>query len=531
MLEALNPFREGKIHQIKSTDDSVQHELEVVSVRAMQYFTERSSDWLNREAQPWELQSNENVSGILHSISKEMPFALREGRVAAKHAPFLLMAWVDSVEMKEALETIGQHLTPEGEAEIRRNAKSAEMLFTVGSRNLLQGNFIAPTSERSAFEFRKIVRELDNMQELRQLGILSNIVFEISLKADEKAKSDPEKLIEEIRLIKQEIALQLRTDSIYETLATPSSTDEQKNGIKADSVKAIRILTTLNRLEEQLQSKVQQEKDRNHEADKLKNIRDQIGVKESAEKVEPWVDLKREAAYEEQILGGEQRSIRWKGDAEYLHDVLWFGMSMKDREIRIKFESKLKKEDFKYIKGKVVTSDSASRVTGKEIKRFVFIVEDDQVYDKLVSVFGVENSHGVFIPGSMFDYMPPWHETGALFSRNDAAVLDHEIRHSVDPYMGESTQRAGADRILEELFADWQRKISDEKNDWIGMEKFLLLYFEDHMGKNSSMSDKQYAVLVRSVINKAKALQRVYGDVEIQRKLVQCKKISDFMAL
>ncbi len=229
----------------------------------------------------------------------------------------------------------------------------------------------------------------------------------------------------------------------------------------------------------------------------------------------------------------EMQGALEKGDSagKYLHKVFEFGM--RNHAWKKKMEELLTDEDFQAIQCMEITSASASEVANQPIRRAVFVIADPAVYAKMEQVFGTEpgDTHGVHIPGGAFGQLPGWRETGVTLVKDRPATMTHEIRHSIDPNFSQLEQRKGYDRLLEEMFAEYQTKIV-EGDDWQKYERFFVPYYEQYSADAEEwMSSTEWAQLISAAVNALKRLRAEHGDIETQRKMVQCKTIAEFLAL
>ncbi|HEU0051130.1 MAG TPA: hypothetical protein VFQ60_03695 [Patescibacteria group bacterium] len=251
--------------------------------------------------------------------------------------------------------------------------------------------------------------------------------------------------------------------------------------------------------------------------------------------IQPWVNELYEAAAEKVIQEVTAAMKDGKNAGTYLGNLIEYGTP--HPIFKNRFDAVFSAEARKKIRYVVQESASASEVAGRKIKRGIFIVDDDELYQKLHHVFspGSSPSHGVYITGSGFSYLPGWRETGVLIMKNQSDAIDHEIRHSIDPHENTFAKREGYHQLLAELFAEYHHLVVQEK-DWMELAKFVANegYYEEFThGKYKSerpINLEAWWKLVGSMVRHARDLSKKYTHVEVQRMILTAKTNEEFLA-
>jgi len=185
-------------------------------------------------------------------------------------------------------------------------------------------------------------------------------------------------------------------------------------------------------------------------------------------------------------------------------------------------------------------SESASEIAGQEIIRPVFVFNDEKEWENFVTKLGFsENTNGFHKPGKQSGGGEFLDKTGIMFSSGEESTINHEIRHSIDPNIGE---REGLNGIIDELFAHYH-DIMTEKNEnyenrdnpklaklndmiqLIGSEGYYKEYSEQ---AEEEITIEEYKKLVKKATKLISNLQEEIGDhTEVQRQLAETETLEE----
>jgi hypothetical protein len=257
--------------------------------------------------------------------------------------------------------------------------------------------------------------------------------------------------------------------------------------------------------------------------------------KEINEKIEPqeWLDQEREQAFDEVMETFE--NMKKEGEAE---PQKWF-VEFFNPALQYLGKEPLTLEDVSSLRVVKVTSESASQIAGKEINRPIFLFTDIAQYQKFSKLLqGTAGSRGMNLKG-IFAEGSALEKTGMLISVPAPDFIGHEVRHSIDPHLGE---RGGWNGVLDEAFAYYQDTIVTAKpenfkhlsNPEDGPWNSLRFNLENDISlrkKVNGQTEDEYKALCRSVVETLRDLHDRFGAIEAQRKLVQCKDVESLLTL
>lgn len=207
----------------------------------------------------------------------------------------------------------------------------------------------------------------------------------------------------------------------------------------------------------------------------------------------------------------------------------------------------------------VASSESASKIAGKEIKRPALVFTDREQYERF---YGVISGHPHEVEGRIkcssaavsIDMSVPMpdgtqEQVRLIISSLNRDHIGHEVRHSIDPNLME---RQGYDRILEELFAYYYDHILDEKeieryrgrenmdnvlwdgllaSVWNAPDSYYKTYTENEdRSPKEKLTFEQYAALVKKAVGKIRSLSEQKGHLETQRLLAQMQTLDQLFS-
>jgi hypothetical protein len=253
------------------------------------------------------------------------------------------------------------------------------------------------------------------------------------------------------------------------------------------------------------------------------------------DKPQPWLDMEREAAYDNIIAESKTAIEGGMKPGQYLKNVIKESSSPTPAGYGWKVnmgnwltEEQLAKIDLGYL-----GTDSISRVAGKEIVRPVFIAEKE-LYDLIAATAGATHSDGIYIQPGRLSGHPAWSKVGVLIVKNDAVSAVHEIRHSIDPHtsINIDQRRNDYDQLIDELFALFEYHIIDGRANWFGLEHKLDSYYEVFLNQSEQkISKEEWQMKIHDLVQKTKALYNKYGEIECQRMIVQARTIDEIMSM
>lgn len=196
----------------------------------------------------------------------------------------------------------------------------------------------------------------------------------------------------------------------------------------------------------------------------------------------------------------------------------------------------LREEDVKTINLFVVESDSASAITGREIKRPVFVFGDNTELRHFHRQFtGIDFQGSVHASVVIEDIDAGWGEKTGLIIAEPLGIA-HEVAHSIDPH-----ERIGQDIIIDELFAymtdavyhnDITNINSDQLRNHLRGALVQDEYYELLRRQPGFMlTREQFNALCHATIDVAIMLREDKGDLEALRSIVQAKKLDNLFAL
>jgi len=270
-----------------------------------------------------------------------------------------------------------------------------------------------------------------------------------------------------------------------------------------------------------------------------KEVEQQPGV--DPEQMEPtFVNKKVETAYRDL-----QRTLTRIETNEGSHKVKELLLSLINSGLEETEIKPLNMELLREIDLKIVRSESASEIAGQAIERPVFVFKSTETFKRFnAALTGSTDAQDITSRGFVTD-LDMAIRNGVririqlIVAAPDNKHIDHEIRHTIDPYLG---QREGYNRILEETFAyywqcilkgRWQQEPSRLWDDlrasiW-GDSSYYTEYSEaaDH-----KITFNEYGRLTGRIVDTVKQLHIKYGDhTKVQRAIALSKTLDDLFAL
>ncbi|HJN84710.1 MAG TPA: hypothetical protein QF873_00125 [Patescibacteria group bacterium] len=257
-----------------------------------------------------------------------------------------------------------------------------------------------------------------------------------------------------------------------------------------------------------------------------------IEKKEEVEGAQEWLDQDREAAYAELI---KQFKVEEAKGPDAIKE--WFAAFV-NPAIEAKGAPPISTEDLKSLMFIEVTSDSASEIAGQDINRPVILFQDIGEFQRFsIKVQGEKGmaSRGMNIAPSAFDKDSIYAKTGLLIGTPMVDFIGHEVRHSIDPHVG---QREGYNAILDEAFAYYHDEVATK--DRSPEQAFNALranfgsdFYYEHFAVDAEtpLTREQYGELTGEVVDMIRSLKESVGDVEAQRAVVQAKTIDELRQL
>lgn len=246
----------------------------------------------------------------------------------------------------------------------------------------------------------------------------------------------------------------------------------------------------------------------------------------SENKRQEWMDEKREAAFAE--------ITEWFPQLYNLstsHEAFrrWFVENL-NSGLRLEGNRLLTMSDVSTLHLKIVSSSEASAVAGRPIKRPIMVFADRPQYFRFIEkITGAPCNSSAVHTKFIVDHddgSNPIITTGLIFaSRETGPDIQHEIHHSIDPYVH---GRTGYDNMITEAFAFYDANINDDPRAYM---KLLNNYFEEFTesaAQNEKKTLQSYETLVHAFVNKLHTLRKKLGDIETQRLLVQCRTLLEF---
>lgn len=257
-------------------------------------------------------------------------------------------------------------------------------------------------------------------------------------------------------------------------------------------------------------------------------------------KLESWMDEEREAGYGKQVGLFRKSMQRNESAGRRLLTVLAVSISKigektgehEDSPDPRTLHARIIKEDLvqsfseeelaRQFSFAIHEFTSAQLVAGRIIQRPIF-VHSEAMNEKLQKFIATEGI-GFFMSGSFFPGVPLWQDTGIIVSTDKPEAIDHEMRHSIEPFL-----RTGYDRLLSELFAYYDFYINSPGIvNMVGSEN----YYENYSAQASQrISQEEWSVLVRKCVDKARKLRVQFGDIRTQRMIICAKTVKDFLSL
>lgn len=244
----------------------------------------------------------------------------------------------------------------------------------------------------------------------------------------------------------------------------------------------------------------------------------------------PWLNLGKIEA--DKHIAAEFQESRRLGftPARFLHTIL---TDMGDGSFRGMFREAVTPSNESSIEYYTFTDPTISKVAGTQVRQPIFVVTDDEVYDKLASFFlGPKmKSHGLRIPMTTSIH-PDWQQTSLLLAKDNTEVQSHEARHGIDPHI--NGVRKSLDRSIGELFAYYTEHIRSDQQAWLALNKDVAnsTYFENYVGVPTSVATGMAAQWQENIDKSIKAIismREKHGDTEAQRMLVQCKTLDELI--
>ena len=256
------------------------------------------------------------------------------------------------------------------------------------------------------------------------------------------------------------------------------------------------------------------------------------------EEPQPWLDMNREESYDKvnMMFADIQDGLTDYGIQNWLRELA-------NQHIGEDAINKIKSEEVESLKYLNFTSESASQVAGKEIKRPVLLFSNIGEYQNFSIKLRGESSaasRGMNIPGSVFS-QGDLQKTGLIIATDNKEFINHEIFHSIDP---NSEKRQGYDRILNEMFAYYQQIIVEanskhyshlanpEDGPWGTLsrtidESYINNYLEDFKDINARLSKEELDKLMKEIVSAIRLVYEKKGHLEAQRTIAKSNTIEE----
>lgn len=257
---------------------------------------------------------------------------------------------------------------------------------------------------------------------------------------------------------------------------------------------------------------------------------------------EPWINKERERSYarvNEEIR--EATEIRGQSGGDYLYELIV--NNAKDQKYRKQCKELFNDQIRQGIEVRIVTSDSLAKIAGRPIRRPVFVIKDPSVYQTLEAIFDHKpgTSHGLHFPPGVFPDDENWSKIGMILAHDNTSTIDHEVRHSADPFTTKDLNtRRGYNKLLAELFAEYTEVVStsigsnEETTAWRGVERLVGLRsyyknFSKYVKEENRLSFEEWQELVEDCVGQMKVLCAQRGSVKAQKILAQCETVEQFL--
>jgi hypothetical protein len=270
---------------------------------------------------------------------------------------------------------------------------------------------------------------------------------------------------------------------------------------------------------------------------------DNIGNNEILiENIQPWVNRAKIAADSRIISEFAAKEKQGINSAQYLHEILGF---IHNDRYKTLFQEAINESDEKNIEFHPFSSLEISEIAGTPIVQPMFLISNDDLYNKIDRIFfppGSENAptenHGFWTDMSLSSH-PDWQKSALLIAKkSDITTQLHEARHGIDPFTG-TIKRHNIDRSVGEMFAHYSEDIlhglHGEKN-WDHYYSHIVQpgYYKAYTGitvNKNPIQSGSWKQLVSDGIATLNSYSKKYGHLETQRKLVQCRTLNEVLNL
>ncbi len=257
--------------------------------------------------------------------------------------------------------------------------------------------------------------------------------------------------------------------------------------------------------------------------------------KRGLEAPQEWLNQDREQAYAalQQIF----KDIEKTGGQEAIRQ--WFADFFNPPLIAEGF-SPFTPEDFSSLNYSVVSSESVSRVAGREVARPVLMFFDIGEYQRFVTKIwgdGMLSSRGMNLPREIFPEGELLNKTGLLITTADTELIRHEIAHSIDPNLGE---RKGYDCLLDEVVGYYNSEMVQNLEQGNKNAARLLaaalsspIYYELYTKETDHVVTlEEFRALATRVAEAVYAIYSRNNDhIETQRTLINIKTVDELLIL
>ncbi len=261
-------------------------------------------------------------------------------------------------------------------------------------------------------------------------------------------------------------------------------------------------------------------------------------TKESEEKEpESWLNMEREGVFAKEIEFFENIIKTEEGGVELRRIFLM----MFNGPIVEAGRPALTSEELSSLEYVAVTSTGCSEISGHKIERPILLFGDTSEFDNFYKrLTGELGSGGFHLQGNVFDKNSGWSKTGLIITTNNRDFITHEVRHTVDPYIGE---RTGTDSMIEEAFGYYQEMVTDcfsgkrQAGDpingpWVMLQTAItgVSYYEKYFpDAEQRPTYEEFQEAGEVLVKKIRSLHETLGPLETQRILAKTKTIEEIL--
>jgi DNA-binding transcriptional regulator YbjK len=412
--------------------------------------------------------------------------------------------------------------------------RSAELDFLQLSARVLPESHTQPSASD---EFRELDRLLIRLGRREDISEIRNALKQTAPQATQLSWNEPSKLKPVIDDLIGKISPLISTTSADISKSFHENLDSKKTNRDLKTLLEVRYRLEL------LRSLIEY---RIKHIEKLTEdtVADQEFQREEAAG-EPWINRNRERAAWRVFEGIKTYlSDPDKNAGDYLHQLLQQAMKKSDQD---QIDQLLTSEVRENIELRMVKSEEASSLAKRPIRRPIFVVKDKATYMKVYKAMTGEDgseSHGVHLGGRSLRSVKHWKSIGLILSHDDPGTIEHEIRHSIDPFTSEDVDtRSSYNRLLSELFAYITNNseilepglIDNQLFESIKKQVGNRIYFDSYHPPEFSTSQKNmsfedWKILVSECVDHLAVLLTNRTAEHAQQVLVQSQTTDQFLA-